>query len=73
MDQCELTLKLLRNSRVNTKLSAWAYIDGVHDFNKVPLAPPGTKVVLHRKPAQRASWAFHGLEGWYVGPSPNHY
>ena len=39
--QCELTLNLLRTSRVNTKLSAWAYLNGVFDFNKTPLAPPG--------------------------------
>ena len=43
------------------------------DFNKTPLAPPGTKVVFHSKPDQRASWAFHGVEGWYIAPAPNHY
>jgi hypothetical protein len=44
---------------------------GNFDFNKTPLAPPGTKVVV--KPDQRASWAYHGEEGWYVGPSMEHY
>ena len=73
LPQCELTLNLLRNSRVNPNLSSWAYLNGVHNFNKAPLAPPGTKIIVHTKPAKRASWAFHGLEGWYIGPSTEHY
>jgi hypothetical protein len=71
--QVELTLNLLRSSRVNPKWSAYAYLHGNFDFNKMPLAPPGTKVVLHLKPDQWASWAFHAEEGWYVGPSMEHY
>jgi hypothetical protein len=73
MFQVELTLNLLRSSRVNPKLSAHAYLHGNFDFNRTPLAPPGTKVVVHLKPDQRASWAYHGEEGWYVGPSMEHY
>jgi hypothetical protein len=71
--QAELTLNLLRSSRVNPKLSAYAYLFGNFDYNKTPLAPPGTKVVVHLKPDQRASWAYHGEEGWYTGPSMEHY
>ena len=25
------------------------------------------------EPGQRASWAFHGEQGWYVGPAIKHY
>ena len=71
--QVELTLNLLRSSRVNPRLSAYAYLNGNFDFNKTPLAPLGTKVVVHLKPDQRASWAYHGQAGWYVGPSREHY
>ena len=71
--QAVLTLNLLRLSRVNPNLSAWAYLFGNFDFNKSPLAPPGTRVVVHEKPLQRASWAFHGIDGWYIGPSTEHY
>ena len=42
LDQAELTINLLRNSRVNSSLSAHAYLHGIHAFNKVPLASPGT-------------------------------
>jgi hypothetical protein len=71
--QVGLTLNLLRSSRVNPKLSAYAYLHGNFDFNKTPLAPMGTKVLVHLKPDQRPSWAYHGIEGWYVGPSMEHY
>ena len=37
------------------------------------LAPPGTKVVAYSTPSNRTSWGPHGLEGWYVGPSLDHY
>jgi hypothetical protein len=56
-------------SWVNPKLSAYAYLNGNFDFNKMPLSPPGTKVLVYLKPDQQASWAYHGEEGWYVGPS----
>ena len=73
LPQAELTLNLLRNSRVNPRLSSYAYLFGPFDFNTTPLAPAGTKVLVHEKPSQRASWAYHGVEGWYIGPSLHHY
>ena len=71
--QAELTLNLLRNSRVNPKLSAWEFLFGVFNYNATPLAPPGTKVLAHSKPKQRQSWGFHGEDAWYIGPSLDHY
>ena len=73
LEQAELTINLLCNSRVNPKLSAHAYLNGIHDFNKILLAPPGTRAVVHSKPDKRASWTYHGEDGWYVGPGPHHY
>ena len=71
--QAEITLNLLRTSRVNPALSAYTYLFGNYDFNKTPLAPPGTKVLIHKKSNTRGSWDYHGVEGWYVGPSQEHY
>jgi len=71
--QAELTLNLLRNARVNSKLSAHAYLFGNFNFNATPLAPLGTKDIAHIKPSQRGSWSYHGEEAWYVGPSMDHY
>ena len=72
--QAVLTLNILRNSRVNSKLSAYAYLFGNFDFNATPLAPPGTRILLRDlKPDKRPSWGFHGDDGWYIGPSLEHY
>ena len=71
--QCELTLNLLRNSRINPKLSSWAILNGMHNFNKVPLAPLRTRIVVHNKPGQRNSWQYHSTEDWYIGPAINLY
>ena len=37
------------------------------------MAPPGTKIIIHRKPNQRKTWDFHGQLGWYIGSAPEHY
>jgi hypothetical protein len=73
MPQADLTLNLLRSSRRQPKLSAYDCLNGVFDFNRSPLAPPGTRVVVHITPEQRHNMAPHGVDGWYVGPSPEHY
>ena len=50
LPQAEISLNLLRNFRVNPKLSSYAYLFGNFDFNKTPLAPPGTLMAVHCKP-----------------------
>ena len=57
--QAVITLNLLRNARLNPKLSAYAFLFGTYDFNRYPLAPPGTKIIVHAKPSDRSSWGFH--------------
>ena len=59
--QAEITLNLLRNSRLHPHLSAYSHLFGQFDFNQTPLAPPGTKVLIHEKPRQRPTWAPHGV------------
>jgi hypothetical protein len=56
LPQATITLNLLRKSRINPRMSAYAQINGHFNFNKTPLAPPGTRIVAHEKPDQRASW-----------------
>ena len=70
--QAVLTLNLLRSARINPNLSAYAYVFGQFDYNRTPLAPPGTKVVAHDTPDKRATWALNGETGWTVGPAPDH-
>jgi hypothetical protein len=71
--QGEISLNLLRGSRINPKLSAWAQIHGTFDFNRTPLGPPGTRVLAHEKPDARTTWSPHTLDGWYVGPAMESY
>jgi hypothetical protein len=47
--QCTLMLNLLRQSCINPRLSSEAQLDGAFDFNKMPLAPPGTCVIIHEQ------------------------
>ena len=30
-------------------------------------------MIIHKKPGNRASWDYHGRQGWYIGPAPEHY
>ena len=73
LPQATITLNLLRASRVNPKLSAYAQIHGACDYTRTPLAPPGTKVLAHVRPEDRQSWSAHAMEGFYVGPAMDHY
>ena len=68
--QAKITLNLLRSSRINPKLSGYAQLYGFFDFNRTP---PGTRIVVHEKPANRGTWAPHGVDAWYIGPAMEHY
>ena len=71
--QAVRTLNMLRISRINPKLSAHDQVFGVFDYNRTPLAPLGTKIIIHERPDQRPSWGKHGKEGWLIGPAIHHY
>ena len=73
LPQAELTLNLLRGSRINPKLSSWAQIHGTFDFNRTPLAPPGIRVLVHDKPGDRTTWSPSASDGWYIGPALESY
>jgi hypothetical protein len=73
LEQATITLNLLRPARSNPTMSAHQMLNGTFDYNRTPLAPPGTKILIHEKPNQRRSWDPHGVEGWYLGPATYHY
>ena len=73
LPQALITLNLLQTSRINPHLSAWAQVHGQFDYNRTPLAPPGTCVQIHEKPDLRGTWAPHTVDGWYLGPATLHY
>jgi hypothetical protein len=47
--QAQDSLNMLRTSRAHSQVSAYHVLEGAHDFNRVPWAPPGT-------PETRTSW-----------------
>ena len=73
LEQTVITLNMLRQSRQQPQLSAYAQVHGQFDFNKTPMAPLGCKVMIHSRPQQRAAWADHCVEGYYIGPAMQHY
>jgi hypothetical protein len=72
LEQTNITLNLLRQSRVNPKLSAQAQLHGPFDFNRTPMGPPGTRVLVHELSNMRGSWSPHAVLGFYTGPASEH-
>jgi hypothetical protein len=73
LPQAEITLNLLRSSRLHPQLSAAAYYHVLIDYNKTVFGPPGCKIIAHEKPSQRRTWVAHGRPGWSLGPAMHHY
>jgi hypothetical protein len=69
LPQAEITLNLLRTSRLHPQLSAAAHFHGLVDYNKTAFAPPGCKLIAHEKPGKRRTWAPHGQHGYSLGPA----
>ena len=44
-----------------------------YDYNRTPIAPPGTKVVAHSSADAHTTFGPHGRLGWYIVPSLDHY
>ena len=63
-----ISLNLLRQSITHPHISAYTHIFGEFDFNCTPLAPPSTRLVMHNRQNDCASWVPHGEYGWYIGP-----
>ena len=71
--QDNFSLNLLRKSRIHTKLSSYQELEGILDYNKTPLFPPGIQVLIHKKSEKRHMWEPRILLGWYIGPLLDHY
>jgi hypothetical protein len=73
LPQAEITLNLLRTSRLHPQLSTADHFHGLIDYNKTSFAPPGCKIIAHEKPAKRRTWAPHGQHGYSLGPAMHNY
>ena len=54
-------------------MSVYCQVWGNFDFNKTPLAPAGTKLLVHIEPEIRESYAPRATNGWYLGPAMRNY
>ena len=73
LEQAKIMLNLLRPSMLNPRLLAYAQLNGEFDFNHNPMAPTGTRNLVHEKPHNRGTCSLHVHEGWYVRPLMLHY
>jgi hypothetical protein len=73
LPQAEITLNLLRTSRLHPQLSAAAHYHGLVDYNKTAFSPPGCKIIAHENPGKRRTWDPHGQHGYSLGPAMHHY
>jgi hypothetical protein len=73
LEQVDLGCNLLRMSNANPKISAYAYLNGPHDFNRMPLAPLGVECIMYIQPDKRKTFAPRAIKGWYIGTSKEHY
>jgi hypothetical protein len=71
--QSQDSLNLLRTSRAHPQLSACHVLEGAHDLNRAPWAPPGTRSIIFNPPGTRTSWGPRALDARYIGPAPKHY
>ena len=71
--QAVITLNLRLTLRINTKLSSYAYLKGIYDFNSYLLASVWTKISIHKMSVKRRVWGYHATKWWSIGPLLDHY
>jgi hypothetical protein len=69
----ELTLNLLRQSKVAPKISAFAHVHGPHNYMKKPFAPLGCAIQAHVKPEDRRTWDTRSNAGFSLSTSMQHH
>ena len=73
VSQAVVTLNMLPQPRINLKLSAHDQVFGTFNYQRTPLAPLGTKVIIHKRPDQRKTWDKHGLPGFMVNQARDNF
>ena len=68
-----MTLKFLRQSTFNRKISAWEYFAEPFQYDTTILGPLGMNVIIHKNYLRRHSWDFRKKYGWSVGAEMDHY
>ena len=71
--QVQATLKMSRPSIIYPQLLAFTTLKRNHNFDAITMAPLGTQIVVHGKPNKSKILSPPGIDGWYMGPTWNHY
>ena len=72
--QALITLNLCRTSRKHPDRSAYhSFYGQCYDWNKHPMASPGTRAVVYEALESSLSWGTRGVYGWYCGPAFDHH
>ena len=64
LPQIELTCILLRPANANTNVSAYQYLYGNHDYNRMLLHPLGCAIQAFIEPGKRRSREEQSKDGW---------
>ena len=73
IDGAVMQLNMLRQCTIKPEHSAYSFIFGPHDFNRVPLAPLGSKVMMHEGKYVQGIWSNCGIKGFFIRPAHEHY
>ena len=70
LPQTILTLNLLRQAKADPSVSAYQFMHGEFDYNKMPLAPLGCTVQMHESTnRQKRGMCTHSMSGIWVRPT----
>jgi hypothetical protein len=64
---------MMHASRIDPTISMYEVLHRPYEWNRYPLTPLGCKTVVYEDRDTRGSWALRGVDGWYLGPSMDHY
>ena len=71
--QSKKQLLLLRQKNINSKMSAFSYLYGPHNYNAQPFVPIDMEDMIHDKPPRQKTFAQHCSKGFLLGSFPEHY
>jgi len=72
LEQTDIMLNMLRPCTTNPLLSAYEALKGMFSFNRTPMAPIGTEVMIHTKPTRYQTWGYYAIRARYFAPALNH-
>ena len=73
LPQMEMTVNMLCTANATPTISAHTYLNGLHDYNKEPLAPLGCVMQCNVVPDEQTSFGPQSLYVWYIITSTENY